>query len=138
MKKLIWAVGILFIMAISIVYARKKYFNPGEFMSLKEVCQRYGTKPLNVAEFKRAEEDRSIRAKMACSLLKNQKKYIGLDSSEIRNILGNYSGYYFNESFPTYLINHAEKKGQDVWQILFLIDKEQKISKVVVHKNCCY
>ena len=138
MKKLIWSVGILLIVSISIVYAGKKYFNPRKFMSLKEVCKRYGTKPLNITQFKMAGEDRTIRAKMACSLLKNQKKYIGLDSSEIRQIFGDYSGYYFNESFPTYLINHAEKKGQDVWQILFLIDKEQKISKIVVHKNCCY
>ena len=43
-------------------------------MSLKEVCKRYGTTPLNVTQFKMAGEDRTIRAKMACSLLKDPEK----------------------------------------------------------------
>ena len=75
---------------------------------------------------------------MTCSLLKNQKKYIGLDSLEIRKRLGDYSGYFFSESFPAYIINDPTEKDRNVWQILFFVDGEHKVSKIVVHKNCCY
>ena len=123
---------------IGSVYAAKNYLRPVEFMSLKKVCRLWGERPFNEAKFKAAGEDKNIRAKMTCSLLKNQARYIGLDSLEIRKRLGGYSGHFFSESFPTYLINDVEKRGEDVWQILFLIDDEQKISKITVHKNCCY
>lgn len=116
----------------------KSYIRPVEFMSLKKVCRRWGRQPLDEAKFKASGEDRSLRAKMACSLLKSQRKYIGMDSYKIREALGPPSGYFFSEAFPTYLINKAAKKGDDVWQLLFLIDNEQKVSKIVVHKNCCY
>ena len=117
----------------------KDYIRPVEFMSLKKVCRRWGEQPLDEAKFKASGEDRSLRAKMTCSLLKNQKKYIGADSYKIREILGPPSGYFFSEAYTTYLINRAGEMGkEDVWQILFLIDRDQKISKIVVHKNCCY
>lgn len=117
----------------------KNYIRPVEFMGLKKACLRWGEQPLDEAKFKTSGEDRSLRAKMTCSLLKNQKKYIGMDNYKIREILGPPSGYFFSEAYPTYLINKAgERGGDDVWQLLFLIDKDQKISKIVVHKNCCY
>ena len=75
---------------------------------------------------------------MTCSLLKNQKKYIGLDSLEIRKRLGGYSGYFFSEAFPVYIINDPTEKDESVWQILFFVDGEHKVSEIVVHKNCCY
>lgn len=76
-------------------------------------------------------------ASMTCSLLKNQKKFIGKWYYEIRDLLGPHSGYYFSEFFPTYLIESAKKKGKDSWQIVFLLDRKQKISEIIVHKNCC-
>ena len=136
MKKYTLTATILLAVFISVVYAAKQYLRPMKFMSLKEVCHRYGESSLDEAQFKASGEDISIRAKMTCSLLKNQKKYVGLDSLEIRERLGEYSGHFFSESFPTYLINHAEKGGDDIRQILFLLDSKEKISKIVVHKNC--
>lgn len=118
--------------------AAKRYLRPMEFMSLKKVCLRWGDQPFDEAKFKDSGEKRSIRAKMACSLLKNQEKYIGMNNYKIKEILGPPSGRFFNEMFPTYLINKAEKLGEDVWQLLFWIDSNRKISKIVVHKNCCY
>ena len=111
---------------------------PMEFMSLEKVCQGWGEQALDAEKFKASGENRSVRAKMACSLLKNQKNYIGLDSQEIKKIFGDYSGYFFSESFPTYLINSAKKEDKNVWQILFFIGEQSKVSKIVVHKNCCY
>ena len=74
---------------------------------------------------------------MAYSLIKSEK-YLGKSVSEIRQELGDPDGYYFSDTYPAYIITDAVNKGVDVWQIVFLIDKNRKISEVVVHKNCCY
>ena len=137
MKKTIIAV-IFIVGTLPLIYVQTRHFWKGDFMSLKKVCQRWGEHSLDIAKFKSANEDESIRARMSCSLLKNQKKYIGKDRSEIRNLFGAYSGYYFSGMFPTYLIEKAKTEDQDSWQIVFLINRKEKISKIVVHKNCCY
>ena len=136
MRQLI-VVMILTLAAISAIYVKAQYFWRGEFMSIAKVCQRWGENPLEITRFKSADEDESIRSQMACSLLKSQQKYIGKDRSEIRSLFGAYTGYYFSDMFPTYLIEIAETNKQDSWQIVFLINKEEKVSKVVIHKNCC-
>ncbi len=139
MKKIFLSIGVFIAFCLALAYgAAKIYLQPMDYMSLKEVCRRWGEQPLDLAKFKASGEDRSVRAKMTCSLLKNQKKYIGLDSQKIREMFGPQSGYFFSESFPTYLINRAEKKDRNVWQILFFVDGEHKVSEIVVHKNCCY
>ena len=106
-------------------------------MSVSDVCQRWGEQPLNIEEFKSANDDVPVRAKMTCSLLKNQKEFIGIDSSEVKKFFGPYSGYFVNDYIPSYLIEIGEESGQDSWQIVFFIDDDGKISKIVVHKNCC-
>ena len=111
---------------------------PVEFMPLEEVCRRYGDQALDEEKFRMAGDNEPIRSKMACSLLKNQKKYVGKDILEIREIFGDWTGHFFNESFPAYLIDSAEKHGKNSWQLLFLLNHKEKISKIVVHKNCCY
>ena len=145
MKKKIKKIGVsvLGILFLSLsffiwhLWANKYHFLGGELMSQKEVCKRWGKEPFSAEKFK-ANKEASARAKMACSLLKNQKMYIGIDSGEIRNILGDYSGYYFNEAFPTYFIQRAKKIGDDSCQLVFLIDRQERIAKIVVHKNCCH
>ena len=139
MKKIIAVWGGIIALCFSIAYGvTKMYLQPMEFMSLKQVCHRWGERPLDAEKFKASDKDRDIRAEMACSLLKNQNKYIGRDSLEIKKIFGDYSGYFFSEAFPTYLINKVEKGDRNVWQILFFVDGEHKVSEIVVHKNCCY
>ncbi len=137
MKKIIIAV-VVALAVIPFIYAKTWHFWRGELMSLKTVCQRWGEEPLDIAKFKLSEDNKLVRAKMACSLLKNQKKYIGIDRGEIRKIFGDYTGHYFSDMFPTYIIEIAKKRGQDSWQIVFLINRKEQISKIVVHKNCCY
>ena len=109
----------------------------GELMSLNKVCKRWREAPFSAEKFKSDGRYGPLRAQMACSLIKNQKQYIGMDSAEIRKLLGDYSGHYFNEAFPTYIIERAKERGQDSWQLVFLIDRQWRISRIVVHKNCC-
>ncbi len=139
MKKIFLSAGIFIAFCAAIAYgAAKMHLRPMEYMSLKKTCRRWGEQPFNEEQFKAAGGDRAVRAKMTCSLLKNQKKYIGLDSLEIRKRLGDYTGYFFSESFPAYMINSAAEKDKNAWQILFFVDGEHKVSEIVVHKNCCY
>ena len=72
---------------------------------------------------------------MACSLLENQNEYIGKSTLEIRNIFGNYDGYYISEAYPVYAIGDTGASGQDVWQILFLLDRHRRISEIVVYSG---
>ncbi len=66
-----------------------------------------------------------------------QEWHFLLSVSEVREKLGKFDGHYFSESFPTYLIQTANKKGEESWQIVFLIDAEKKTKEIIVHKNCC-
>ena len=105
-----------------------------DYMSVDEVCRRWGESPFDVEAFRSA-EDESVRAGMACSLLRTQKSYVGMDVSEIKDAFGPYSGYFITEGIPTYLIEIAESKGQDSWQIVFLKNRQHKVAEIVVHKN---
>ena len=107
-----------------------------DFMSVDEVCRRWGEDPFDVEAFRFA-EDGSVRAEMTCSLLRTQKKYVGMDARKVRDVFGPYSGYYWSEADPTYLIEIAETKEQDSWQIVFFRNRKGKVAEIVVHKNCC-
>lgn len=117
------------------VWAVTKSHVRGEVMSENQVCEKWGNAKLDIAEFKKSEESRS---KMACSLMKGQKQFYGKNAIEIRSLLGDFTGHYFSESYPTYLVQIAKIKGEDSWQLLFLIDSDRNVKQVVMHKNCCY
>ena len=139
MKKLI-IVTAIFISGMYFLYIQAKHFWRGELMSVKKVCNRWGEAPLDVAKFKAVKgekEEEPTRAKMACSLLRHQKQYIGKDTLEIRELFGGYSGYYFSDMYPVYMIERAKTGEQDSWQIVFFIDRHTKVSSIAVHKNCC-
>ncbi len=129
----------LFMVPISAFFvfsiAVAKHFWRGELMPKNKVCQTWGTAPFDSKAFKGSSEE--TKATMACSLLEKQKQFIGKDTLEIRAELGNYEGHYFSDMFPTYMIYSAKSRAESSWQIVFLIDRNQKISEVVVHKNCC-
>lgn len=142
MKKIGVIITVVTILFISLFYvwakSSSKHFWHGDLMSEKKVCERWGKQALNVKKFKSAGEGSSVRAKMACSLIKNKKKFLGKDTGEIMKLFGSCDGHYFSDMIPAYLIEIASKKGQDSWQIVFLIDRRERVSDIVVHKNCCY
>ena len=74
---------------------------------------------------------------MACALLKNQDDFIGMHHLQIQSLFGDHTGYHDTEVVPTYLIEVAATEAQETWQIVFLLDRDRKVSDVVVHKNCC-
>lgn len=114
------------------VYASHPWL--GKTLSPNQVQQRWGQEAFDESKFRKA--NHSQRARMAFSLM-TSKKLLGLTPAEVRERLGHFDGHYFSESYPTYLIQTATKKGEETWQIVFLIDQERKTKEVIVHKNCC-
>lgn len=119
------------------LFSSAGYVPNREFLSVRQVCQRWGDQSLDVETFRSGEDDESARAAMACSLLKNQADYVGMHRLEIGLLFGEFTGYYDTEMQPTYLIERAKTKAGDNWQIVFLIDQDREVTEIVVHKNCC-
>lgn len=137
MKKIVISLLLIMILVPASYAFTKRILWRGKVLSTEDVCKRWGGTPFDQEKFKASKRDAGIKAKMACSLLKNQKQFIGKDGGEIRKLLGNYSGHYFSEMYPTYMIHYPKAEGDDAWQLLFLLNRERKISEIIVHKNCC-
>ncbi len=112
-----------------------KHFWRGETLSQSKVEARWGTAEFDSEAFKKAEI--SDRAKMAANLLRNQKSFVGKKRSEIRKELGSFDGFYFSDMFPTYIIQRGKNHQEETWQIVFLLDRKENVSEIIVHKNCC-
>ena len=119
-------VAICGVLILSLLLAAAWYFPRGDFLSVSEVCRRWGERPLDVAAFRSAEGDEFPRAAMACSLLKNQDDYVGMDREESMKLFGNPTRFYITEFVPAYLIEVAKTRAHDSWQILFRIDLDRK------------
>jgi hypothetical protein len=111
------------------------HFWRGKTLSADEVGKRWGKTELNIEKFQKGDE--KVRAAMAYSLLKNQGQYKGKFVLDIRKDFGSPDGFYFSDVFPAYLIQRAHSQNEEAWQIVFLLDKDRKVQKVIVHKNCC-
>jgi hypothetical protein len=135
MKKLLNAIFVTIFLGLG-TYVYAINYVRGETMSLSRVEKKWGKKEFKADLFKQASE--ADRAAMAASLVKNKKQFIGKDRSEVRSLLGDYSGHYISGLFPTYMIQDAVKIGDEAWQIVFLLDANEKVRNIVVHKNCCY
>lgn len=126
------------LIAIMVAYSffvAAKHFWRGETLSTSKTCQRWGEQSFEANKFKSANE--TDRAQMACSILKSVKTFVGKDRSDIRKELGDHDGFYFSDMFPAYMIETAKERGQDSWQIVFMLNNKQKVSEIIVHKNCC-
>lgn len=111
-----------------------KHFWRGKTMSVPAVEKTWGHDPFDACRFR--EGDAKTRSKMAKSMM-SSKQFIGKSSEEIRKELGSWDGYYFPDMFPAYIIQDGRIEKGDTWQIVFLLDQHQKVTEVIVHKNCC-
>lgn len=103
----------------------------GQTLSAKEVLAKWGSQKFDAKKFKSGNE--IDRSKMAYSLL-NDQSYIGQSGSKIYEDLGSYSGFFFSDNIPAYLIQFANKPGDIEWQIVFVMDKNRKVSEVIVQE----
>jgi hypothetical protein len=135
MKKILWALLLLALITVGLLVANFPFVR-GNTMYISKVCKKWGDlEKFEIEKFKIATTE--DRAKMACDLLKNQESFLNKDPIEVRGMLGEFNGFYRSESYATYFIHEAKGHSEDTWQLLFLIDRNHKITEIVVHKNCC-
>lgn len=74
---------------------------------------------------------------MAYQILMRKNEFEGMFVTDVREKLGTPTGYYFSDTFTAYLIQRAEMRKEEAWQIVFLLNQDRKVTDVIVHKNCC-
>lgn len=107
----------------------------GKTLSAAEAEQRWGKQEFSIADFKASQVGQ--RSKMTATLIRRKKEWIGKPISEVEKQLGKYDGYYFTDWIPAYIINVRKDEKDDLWQIVFLPDTEEKVKDIIIHKNCC-
>jgi len=113
-----------------------KHFWGGKTMSAAEVKMKWGDQQFNEASFQKG--DATLKAKMAYSLIKNPKAFLGKSGVDIQKALGQHDGFYYKDVFPAYLIQIGKNKNEESWQIVFELDSKRNVVDIFVHKNCCY
>lgn len=113
-----------------------KHFWGGTTMTSSDVKKKWGSQDFDESGFKNG--DMNQRSKMAYSILKNSKQYVGKSVGDIRKNLGPHDGFYYKDVFPSYLIQVGKSKTEETWQIVFELDGNRNVSDIFVHKNCCY
>jgi len=111
----------------------KNIFYKGIFINAKEAEDRWGKTDLNLEKWRTA----SVvdRAKMASSIVANKKNFIGKTNQEIRQIFGNYDSYYVNEPIPAYTLQENSPSGGERWDLVFLLDKDNKVFDIKIHRQ---
>lgn len=112
-----------------------KHFWFGKTMTPIQAEHRWGKGTFSAEVFKKSSPDG--RAKIAASLLRQKKQWIGKSLSGIKEVLGEESGHYFTDWIPTYLIEIGKNDGDETWQIVFVPDNEYKVKDIIIHRNCC-
>lgn len=132
MKKiLILTVSIITIYSL-VIFSQP--FWGGNTLSQNEVKKKWGSENLDYSKFKNSPD--KIKAKMAYSIM-TDKKLIGKSHDEIREIFGNNDGFYFVDTYPSYIIQRGKNRSDDTWQIVFRMTHDYKVRDIIVHKNCC-
>jgi hypothetical protein len=106
----------------------------GETLTVESIEKKWKQVPFSSTAFKNGTP--GIRASMTVDIITG-KKFIGMDIKDVKTLLGRPTGYFWNDSFPAYILNEGWKDNDSTWQIIFLPDHNGKVTNVVVNKNCC-
>lgn len=124
---------IIFLFSISALCVQ--HFWRGETISTAEAQKRWGAATFDAKKFKSG--DTKTRASMAASIQKKEKEFRGKTVMEIREMLGTNDGFYFTDVYPAYLIQIGKTHKEETWQIVFLLNNQRRVERVIIHKNCC-
>lgn len=113
-----------------------KAYRIGETMTLKEAEKRWGKEKLSEEKFKNGSP--AVRARMIVDLIQT-KRFEGKPVKEVFDSLGWSDGHFFSDMVPAYIVEEGNKAlKKDTWQVVFLLTGDsQRISEVIIHKNCC-
>ena len=103
-------------------------------MSASEVKLKWGSDVSNYKLFKSSSYKE--KAKQAYSIM-TDPNLIGKSYEEIRSLFGENDGYFFSDTIPTYIIQRGKNHDEETWQLVFRMDRQNKLKEVFMHKNCC-
>ncbi len=129
-RKLLVIGSVFLFISATLLYAQ--LFQKGIFMSVKEAEKKWESRSFNAEAFKKG--NMSVRASMAASIIK-EKSLLGKTNVEIWKLLGRHDGYYFSDLIPTYIIEDNSMRGGDVWQIVFFLNRDDRVKTITIHKN---
>lgn len=110
------------------------FLSSQRFMANHLVKKKWGATRLNLEQFKKGNS--KVRGTMVFSLL-SDKTLIGKSADEIRTLLGPFTGFFWSDSIPAYMIDEGWQHKKDSWQLVFLLDEQGRVNDIRVHKNCC-
>ncbi len=110
------------------------YLSSQTFMRLPVAKARWKESPFNAMQFKSG--NTKVRASMAVNLIL-KRKLIGKTPEQVRELLGNFSGFFWSDAIPAYLVEEGWNEKKDTWQLVFLLDDGGRVNEVKIHKNCC-
>jgi len=136
MKKLVFLIFLLVTLLSQTLWSTTDlYLANQEFMTTDKAVSLWGHKPFSANEFKRG--NLTVRSSMAASLIES-KSFIGKSSSQVKEALGDPTGYFWNKDIPAYFLNDGTKeKIHETWQLVFLPTSKGSVGEVRIHKNCC-
>lgn len=102
------------------------------YMSPMHAQKKWGNVPFDAKKFK--EGDDLARAKMASDLIL-KRQLIGLATAEVRTKLGSFTGYFYSDNIPAYILHEG---ATETWQLVFFPGKDGKIIEIKIHKKCCW
>ena len=132
LKRTLIVCVLIFVGVIS-AYAELRSSVIGPTLGVAEAAKSLGVAPFNEEKFKNGTSEQ--RASMAADLLRRKKDFVGLSFPEVRKRLGRFTGYFWNDQFPSYLLNDRPAEGTNAWQIVFLPGKGWKVGDIVVNQN---
>ncbi|MBC7741034.1 MAG: hypothetical protein H7061_02475 [Bdellovibrionaceae bacterium] len=132
-KKIVTALAIVFAIIFSVALYGQSFWG-GKTMSAKQIKTKWGAEKLDADKFRTGNYE--IKSKMAYAIL-TDKTLVGKSYDEIRKLFGENDGFYFVDTFPTYIIQRGKDHSEDTWQIVFRMDRNFKVRDVIMHKNCC-
>ena len=114
------------------VAADNLYLSRWEYMTAAQAEEKFGKTPFTVETFRKASV--TERGTMAASLLRS-KYGIGKDKTQIKEVLGPYSGFFWNESLPVYIVHEKSAPEDKIWQLVFIPGNDGKITEVRIQNN---
>lgn len=112
----------------------RAYLDSQQFMAVSEAKKRWGSIRFKAERFRAGKIIE--QSAMVVDLIKG-RSMLGKKPEEVRSLLGNFSGYFWSDFVPAYILNEGWKEGADTWQLVFLLDDNSHVKELRIHKNCC-
>ncbi len=134
MRKLL--ITLLFLIAVaSLAFIYGQSFGGGETLSAAKVKQKWGGSEKYTPELFKSGSYLE-KSKMAYSIM-TDRSLVNEPYERIRQLFGENDGFYFIDTYPTYIIQRGKNHSEETWQLVFRMNNQFKVRDIIMHKNCC-